>query len=723
MKQFQAKFIEDASELLQDLEKNILELEDNRTNKNLIEEIYRVMHTLKGASAMFGFEKISEFTHHLENIYDYILEGKYIITDEILNVTFLSVDLLKSLLEDAELTNQSKQQTFNQLSAKFIEIINEMEGKPAEVTALQTEEETGGYRSYFVKITTLPDLFRRGVNMISLINEMHDYGTCLVFPILNQLMQLQEHHPTECFMHWNIVFSSNAPKDEIEDIFIFVPDESEIKEISQTNILENTQVVNNIHKLVADNNLTLETLNELITPKNQFSAEKQTQTEKKQEPTIIEKKPAETVTPKIEKQFVTKEAITKTQPTTSQHENNDSMAQEVPTNQLFKEQKNTSIRVASLKLDELMNLVSELVTTKAELNLLSKMHKIPQLSNVAERLDKLSRQFRDNALSIRLVPISTILTNFKRLIRDLSVEFGKDIEFVTEGADTELDKTIIDNLSTPLMHLIRNSVDHGIELPNDRIQKGKTPTGIIKLAAFYSGTNVVIKISDNGKGIDNDVIKEKAVKKGIISAEVNLSKKEILDIIFLPGFSTAQVVSEVSGRGVGMDVVKQRIADLRGEVEVETTKDVGTTFTIKLPLTLSIVDTLLVKLADVNYLIPLSFVENCNEVSHTDIEKAKSNRIVFDNKLVPFINLRKEFNLAGEPPKSERVIIIRYDTKRVGLLVDSVVGEHQAVLKTLGEIYRVQSLISGASILGDGSVALVIDTTKMIEKYMNKTIE
>ncbi|MFW6369921.1 MAG: chemotaxis protein CheA, partial [Bacteroidota bacterium] len=388
-------------------------------------------------------------------------------------------------------------------------------------------------------------------------------------------------------------------------------------------------------------------------------------------------------------------------------------------NLIARENRISSIRVASDKLDQLMNLVSELVTTQARLSLYSEKDGQPELMGISENVQKLSRQLRDIAFSIVLIPIENMLTRFHRLIRDLSNELKKEVDFYTEGTDTELDKTIIENLSDPLMHIVRNSIDHGIETPSNREKAGKPRRGQIKLKAFYSGANVHIQISDDGAGIDPAAIREKAIQKGIILPEASLSKKEILDLIFLPGFSTAKNITDVSGRGVGMDVVKRKIADIRGEVEVDSEVGAGTILTIKLPLTLSIIDGLLVKVGDSNYVIPLTAVDKIYAAEHEKLINTFNNIIVLDGKQVPYLYLRSEFGMPESDLKTEQVVVVRYEDKRIGLAVDNVVGEYQAVLKPLGKHYKDQDIISGATILGDGTVALVMDTNKAIRQFSN----
>jgi len=310
-----------------------------------------------------------------------------------------------------------------------------------------------------------------------------------------------------------------------------------------------------------------------------------------------------------------------------------------------------------------------------------------------------------------------MINRFQRLVRELSSDLNKDIDFRTEGSEIELDKTIIEGLIDPIMHIIRNSIDHGIESPEERKKLGKSPQGMILIKAFHSGSNVFIQVTDDGAGIDANKIRQHAVRKGLIQADSTLSAREILDMIFLPGFSTAENITNISGRGVGMDVVKNKIADLRGEVSIETKVHEGTTITIKLPLTLSIIDGLLVAIDNAFFVIPLTSINKCFEFKHEVLVNAINNLIYVNDGHIPFIYLRNEFGFTSQCPALEQVIVIEYGDVRIGLAVDKVIGEYQAVLKSIGNMYKKQDIISGATILGDGTVALVVDPNKIINQF------
>ena len=379
----------------------------------------------------------------------------------------------------------------------------------------------------------------------------------------------------------------------------------------------------------------------------------------------------------------------------------------------------SGIRVSSERLDSLMSLVSELMTLQAKLGTLAEQNPQSELVAVAENLEKISAQLRDNAFSMCLVPIEYIVAPFHRLVRDLSVELNKEIGFITEGTETALDKNIMESLADSLMHLLRNSIDHGIEAPGVRIKSGKPPQGTILFKASCVGTNVYIEIKDDGRGIDTEKLKNKAISKGIIGKDEKLSEKELLNLVFLPGLSTAEQVSGVSGRGVGMDVVKRKIADIGGQIKIDSQINRGTTITIKIPITVSIIDGLLVKSNHADFVIPLSSIENCYEIPAAHTLTGINNLMVFNGEQIPFINLVEEPGPATHRNTNREMIVVHYEETKVGLLVDQIIGKLQAVLKPLGRHFQHVDTISGATILGDGKIALVLNTNKVIEQYLH----
>ncbi|MFW6267958.1 MAG: chemotaxis protein CheA, partial [Marinilabiliaceae bacterium] len=381
----------------------------------------------------------------------------------------------------------------------------------------------------------------------------------------------------------------------------------------------------------------------------------------------------------------------------------------------LKEHKISSIRVASPKIDELVNLVSELVTVQAQLSVYAEKKNEADVLSLAENVQKLARQLRDNAFEISLIPMQSELMRFQRLVRDLSKELGKEIEFFIEGGDIELDKNIIEHLTDPLLHILRNSVDHGIEMPDDRIAAGKSPKGNIYFKAYHSGASVLIEVTDDGRGIDVEGIREKAVARGVIDEKGDLSRKDLLNLVFTSGFSTRDEVSDVSGRGVGMDVVREKISEIRGEVTIDSEKNQGTTVTLRLPLTLSIIDGLLVRVAGNQYVFPISSIEKIFALEKDQLKESFNKTVVIEDEQLPYIHMRDVFNEERIDAETPQMVLVRHEEKRLGILVDEIMGEYQTVVKPLGRYLSRHEVVSGASILGDGSISMVVDSNRILQ--------
>jgi two-component system chemotaxis sensor kinase CheA len=665
---FQEVFVEEALDLINQLEEKMLQLESDPTDTTMIDQVFRIMHTLKGNSNMFGYRYLAEITHELENIYDNIRSKKINNSRIILENTLKCVDHFRNLINDPELGNQEVQSQHNAILEEIKNILN-VEASAESFDQLKDVFNKGkGYNSIYLFFKPELDIFRDGTNPLYFIYDLHELGECLVIPIINEAALNADYNPEMCYTAWHIIIVTENNEEDIREHFMFLREESQpkIKILGPGNILKDEKFINDWKKKAADSfnpvSLTVPSFGDLAKSPQQIKAR-------------------------------------------NDRDARDSFA---------------SIRVASAKLDQMMNLISELVTKQAELSMLVASHENQRLIEVAESIENISRDLRDNAFSISLIPLEKSVLRFQRLVRDVSNRFGKKIDFNIEGKETELDKTIIEKIVDPIMHILRNSIDHGIEKPAERLKKGKSETGTITLRAYPSGAHVIIEISDDGAGINLEKVRETAINKGIISRNDQISRDELLQMIISPGFSTAENISEVSGRGVGMDVVHQKIAEIRGKLEITTEKDKGTTMTIELPLTISIIDSLLILVGGEYYLIPLAVVERCAEVKAETIEKADNKYIVLDGGFIPFIDLRNEFNIQAERPRVQQVLLIRYKELIVGLIVDQVVGNYQAVLKALGDSYKKQEIISGASILGSGEIALVLDTNRIIQEFASR---
>lgn len=680
MIEYQDKYIADALQLISNVEEVLLKLEENPAWKEGIQEIFRVLHTLKGSAGMFGLNQIESFTHILENKYHEIREGKEPLTPEVIQYTFEAMDLIGLMLETKENLPSTKQQRVLQIQ-QSISTQHAFEGGFGKEFLFNENTENNSSIKHWLWILRFkpePDLFQRGVNPAGVFRELADFAKINARLKTENIPLLKDFKHNQIYLEWDIILTGTQITQElIEDVFMFYqPNEYIFLPLDISQLCDETFFASiEAHFESFQFNAT-EILNECADI--QKIAEQQSQ--------------------QIRAENVNKEENT------------------VPDNQA---KKISLINVASERLDDYVNLVSELVILNSQMELQAHKNGNPEMTKLVSTLNKLSRKFRDNALHMRLVPIDVLLVRLKRMVRDISLKLGKEVEFVSEGTDTELDKTIINALEAPLMHILRNSLDHGIESVEERIRKSKSRQGIIRFIAFYSGANVFIQIQDDGKGIDPVMIKKKAIEKGLLNPKDNPDKKEILGLIFAPGFSTADTVSELSGRGVGMDVVRQTISDLRGEIDVDSEINLGTSVTLKLPLTLSIIDTLMVKVDSSIFLIPLSSIISCHNINALRGSDDK-NQLVYDNDLIPAIDLAKEFNIDTFMTDRKKVVVITHFDKMYGLIVDEVIGENQAVIRPLSYFHRHQEFLSGASILGDGRLALILDTAKLIKRKILK---
>jgi len=660
MDQYKSSYRDEAQELIAAMETSLLQLEHTPDNEAIIQEVFRAMHTLKGNSAMFGFKVIAEFTHHLESIYEFVRSGQQKITRQILNVSLASLDHLSALVKDDTLSSPDLRRKHQLLTVNVVEVVSAIQQSLGLLSLSDNLETT-------CDSTSSPEGKKYKICFAPHKDFFYNGSNPLYY--IDELKLLGD-----CSV--SLKYDEVPLIGELTEINCFCSWEISLEtEADEEQIRAVFQFVEHLCGLEISelNEQKAAPVGEL---KEQLTDEK-----------VLDKAPE---------------------------------AEAVTTTLAPKKNVISSVRVSSERLDNLMSLVSELITLQAKLGTLAEQLPHSELMAVTENLEKISTRLRDNAFNMCLVPINNMLTPFNRLVRDLAADLNKEINFVTEGAETELDKNIMEGLSDPLMHLLRNSIDHGIEAPDVREQAGKSRCGTIVFKAYCSGTNVFIEIKDDGKGMDPEKIREKAVQKGIIAKDELLSEKEIFNLIFLPGFSTAEKISEISGRGVGMDVVKRKITDIRGQIKIASVPNEGTTITIKLPLTVSIIDGLMVKVNGADFVIPLSLVDRCFELPSLNVLNAYNNVITLDGEQLPYINLCEEFGEPASFATSQELIIVYHDDRKVALVADYVVGKFQAVLKPLGPYFLQMETISGATILGDGQIALVLDTNKIIEQYIDR---
>ncbi len=690
---FAQAFKDEARELLADLEEALLEMEENPEDLAIVGRVFRTMHTIKGSGAMFGFDDIASFTHNVETVYDLVRNGALAVSRELVDLSLAARDRILDMLEASESGIPVDPALNEEVIARFRALVpapaGPLAGEPAEEDAAEDPPEE--LVTYRIRFKPEAEIFTTGGNPLALLRELQELGPCNVVAHTCNMESLDRLEPERCYLFWDIILTTAAGRNAIEDVFIFVEDSCEL---SITVIDDGTGQEQGTYKklgeiLIERGDLTPEQMDELLGRQKRIG-------ELALEAGLVDAAAINSAL--IEQQHV-KEVRQERQ------------------SQVQSQEAASSIRVSAEKLDVLVNLVGELVTVQARLSMVAQeLKKHAELVSVAEEVERLTNDLRDNALDIRMLPIGATFSKFKRLVRDLSGELGKAIEMTTEGADTELDKTVIEKLNDPLVHIIRNSIDHGVETPAEREAKGKPRTGNIHLSAVHSGDSVLITIRDDGAGLNVDAIRAKAVERRIIAANAEMSDREIWQLIFAPGFSTASKITSVSGRGVGMDVVKQAIEGLRGSIDVKSDPGRGTSITLKIPLTLAIIESLLVQIGKDRFVMPLSMVDECILLTEKEMEQNHGRDILLvRERIVPYVPLRQMFRIEGKAPSIQQVVICQLEGKRVGLVVDWVIGEHQTVIKSLGRMYQQVEGMSGATILGDGSVALILDVPAIMK--------
>jgi two-component system chemotaxis sensor kinase CheA len=657
-------FLQEAYELLADIEEAVLLVERDPNDSGSINRLFRDMHTIKGSGAMFGFSDLAAFTHHVETVLDKVRDNTLPVTRELIDLILASRDQIGNLLSasqgQAEVDHAMGDRIIVSLHA-LLQNGNDSEPTPApQIEADACNEISASYR---IRYKPSMDLFICGMDPAFLLDELRELGNCTITANTEDVPCLEEMNPENCYLSWEIMLSTDRGINAIRDVFIFVEDSSVIE----------------IEELITEAQSTL--------PMPADSPATALMDSERSPMVACEHTPVKPVQPE--------------QPTSDNQQS---------------ASKKDAVRVPSDKLDALINLVGELVITQAHLAQVADELDSSDLSMSVESMDRLTSELRDIVLSIRMMPIGTTFGRFKRLVRDMSGELNKKIELLTDGAETEMDKTVIDRLADPLVHLIRNSIDHGIEHPANRVQIGKSETGTIRLSAVHKGTNVIVSVQDDGKGLDAELIRKKGIEKGIIAPDAELSEKELFALIFAPGFSTASQVTSVSGRGVGMDVVRREIDALRGTVNISSKKGKGTAIDLSLPLTLAIIEGLLVSIGDDRFVIPLSMIEECLELTADRFAMDQSRNVIqIRNEPISVIRLREVIGISGRP-SMEEAVIVNSDGNRLGIVVDHVIGDHQTVIKPIGSMYKDIECISGATILGDGKVALILDIQGLIDR-------
>ncbi|MBI9080626.1 MAG: chemotaxis protein CheA [Pseudodesulfovibrio sp.] len=727
-------FKEEAYDLLGELEGALLELEQAPEDTDLVNQIFRALHTIKGSGSMFGFDDIAEFTHEVESVFDKVRNGDLPVTPTLCSLALKSRDYIRKMLDSADedevVAPDEMQEILQGLQGFVLNSADpvDIDEKGAEEPESIVEEVNAGspadFHQYQITLTAKSDGDVHESKLDSLFEELEKLGE---FRVVTRPGDVPGDDAGKG-VYWELSLLTEVPRDDVGDIFFFADADLdvEIVELGVDAIVgeESPESVEAVAEIVLpvdkelpsltddlsedDYNDEVEAprLGEMLIKSGEVTEKDIQEALKKQKPIgqiLAEegKIAPENVARAIQKQSEVKEGEANRK----------------------RQEAMTSIRVAADKLDYLVDLVGELVIVQAQIEQVVSERADPVLTALAEELGRLSDELRDSTLSIRMLPIGSSFSKFKRLVRDLSGDLNKEIGLTTTGAETELDKTVIERLADPLVHLLRNSIDHGIETPEERIANGKPPQGMIHLSAEHSGGEVLIRITDDGRGMSSDTIREKGIERGLISKDSELSDKDLLKLIFEPGFSTATEVTNVSGRGVGMDVVKRAIDSLRGTIDIDSKFGKGTILTIRLPLTLAIIDGLQVQIEDGFYVIPLSLVEECVELARSEFDDNESGQKILHlrGEIVPYIHLREWFDIEGESPPIEQIVITGVEGSRIGIVVDTVIGEHQTVIKSLSRVYKDVKGISGATIKGDGSIALILDIPSLVRRVISES--
>jgi two-component system chemotaxis sensor kinase CheA len=695
-----SSFLEEARELLTDLEAVLLELEERPGDEDLIARAFRALHTIKGNGAMFGFTAIESFAHELEMVFDRLRSGDLQVSKALIDLTLASKDQIALMLsEDGEEGEEGEDPAGRLLRERLLEEVRKMAsaiggeeageragkerpaGEEPGEEGRQPVSEEGVYR---IRFRPPAEIFGTGPDPAELLRKVGDLGPCRVMALTKEVPPLEELDPTTCFIEWDVILRTEEGMEEIRKIFSSAGGDLRIDLIEEERDVGGEGGERMLGEILVERgDLQREDIEQALKEQKRFGE------------VLVEKSLADPQ--EVESALLEQRAVRDLRSRRARDDRAD------------------TIRVHSAKLDGLVDLVGELVTVQARLSRLETEIRDAGLTSIAEEVERLTWELRDSAFGIRMVPIGTTFSKFRRLVRDLSTEMGREVELQTEGADTELDKTVIERLNDPLVHLIRNSIDHGIEPPQERVKAGKPRAGTVRLSASQAGADILIEIHDDGAGLDGEAIRRKAIERGLVDEQAHLSPEEIFGLIFLPGFSTAHKLTSVSGRGVGMDVVKTSIDTLSGSVEVRSERGEGTTIVIRLPLTLAIIEGLEVTIAGEHFVLPLSHVVECVELHGRDGGGGEGRHLInVRGELVPYVRLREWFGMPGTPPPIEQTVISLVGNHRVGLVVDHVIGEHQTVIKTLGKIYRKAEGFSGATILGDGTVALILDIPRLV---------
>ncbi len=680
LSQFQESFFTESAEHVETIESGLLELEQRPQDLDLLNRIFRAAHSVKGNAGMFNFTAIGGLTHKMENVLDLLRNQQMPVTPHVIDVLLRALDGLKSLLDAAQGGAEADEAAIKGVEQELQAC---QDGPQAEQVATPVQGTSGGavssvspWRLIKIDWVPLPELFQRGLDPAQIFKELHELGMIKVLQVRTEkIPALEAMDPEQCYLSWAIELETDVPVNQVEVVFDFVRDGSELT--------------------ITD------------------CAPKQAETYKRVGEILLEEgavTPGE-ISDSLAKQKPLGEILVEEKKVTPQQ-----VDKALQKQKQLKKGEAASIRVDTEKIDKLINLVGELVITQSMITDLGEKFTMDQLAVLQERIAQLernTRELQERVMSIRMMPIGSAFHRFPRLVRDLSGKSGKQIQLVMSGEETELDKTLIEAIGDPLTHLVRNSADHGLEGPEERVAAGKPERGTIRLHAYHDGGNICIAVEDDGRGLNREKIIKKAVERGLIADGANMSDEDVYQLIFRAGFSTADTITDVSGRGVGMDVVKRNIEGLGGSVGIESNPGKGSKLTLKLPLTLAIIDGMTVRVGEENYIIPLITVTESIRPKSNELQRVvgKGEVVQLRGEWVPVVRLYEVFNTTPDftDPSKALLVIVEAEGRRVAVLVDELTGQQQVVIKSLEENYKKIDAISGATILGDGQVALILD--------------
>ncbi len=706
-------FIVESRELLADMENALLSIEHAETKTEMVNAIFRAAHTIKGSAGLFGLDHIVAFTHVVESVLDQVRDGDIDIADRLIILLLSCCDHIGALVDTAESGQLEADPATTAQGAPLLDQLNIylnstksasslVEVKLTDAQPYPEKIERGNTPNdqdhWHISLRFGPDVLRNGMDPLSFIHYLAKLGTIIgMVTLVDTIPDYDEMDPEACYLGFEIAFDSAAEKTAIENVFEFVRDDCSIR------ILSPQSKVSEYIKLIETMPEQAERLGELlmrcgVITEHELNLALHVQSG--------DDAPAQQIGAILVEQGRLQPAVLDAA-LTKQTQVKETKAQE-----------NRSIRVDADKLDHLINLVGELIIAGASVNMIARRAHNAELAECTSILSGLVEEVRDSALQLRMVKIGATFNRFQRVVHDVSREIGKDIALEVSGEDTELDKTVVEKIADPLTHLVRNSMDHGIEPAEQRLAQGKPVRGTVRLNAYHDSGSIVIEVSDDGGGLKRDRIVAKAIERGLIEAGSSLTDSEIYNLIFEPGFSTAEQITNLSGRGVGMDVVKRNIIALRGSVGIHSEEGVGTTVSVRLPLTLAIINGFMVELGKSVFVIPLDMIEECVEFSAEPGHDYTNLR----GQVLPFIRLRELFDIPGAVTKRESIVVVNYGGKRAGLVVDTLLGEFQTVIKPLGKVFNKVKCISGSTILGSGEVALILDVSALFNKIEGKEV-